>query len=416
MVRGDPELTSRTVGCRMEAFPKPLSDRRRSAVSDFDRIFLHKPSLVPSRDEEYDDAEIDRAEAEAPPATGREGLPPTFRMRADSHYVDLLASRAAAPPVHLIPVKDIGGARTFAAGELGTLVESVTAFGIVQPLIVRRRKGRYELIAGSKRLAAAIAAGLTEVPCLLRDADDEKARALAEAENLRFDPEGGGGRGEAASQGLPALAEREIVDSLATIESCLNLLLDRDRPLRERVAVSLVRTEAHRARWLVEAYGLFGSEPAVARRPVNPATLIGRTLQGFEAEGRLANVQLALTIDEPTRLLMADERLISIALTGAAGAMLGLLEGAGGAVLKIRVSTHPATRQLAVQFSQELVAAPEIRLQAQGDQLPDWPGGHGAALGLMVANRVVQLHGGQVEIEKGPRCGCTVTLLLPAGD
>ena len=72
----------------------------------------------------------------------------------------------------------------------------------------------------------------------------------------------GSGRA-AAPSGVPALAAREIIDSLATIESCLNLFLDRDRPLRERVAVSLVRAEAHRARWLAEAYSLLGSEPAV---------------------------------------------------------------------------------------------------------------------------------------------------------
>ena len=144
----------------------------------------------------------------------------------------------------------------------GPLVESIGSVGVVQPLLVRRRKGRYELIAGSKRLAAAIAAGLTEVPCLLRDADDERARALAEAENLRLESDGAReSPGATAPSGVPALAAREIIDSLATIESCLNLFLDRDRPLRERVAVSLVRAEAHRARWLAEAYSLLGSEP-----------------------------------------------------------------------------------------------------------------------------------------------------------
>jgi hypothetical protein len=128
-------------------------------------------------------------------------------------------------------------------------------------------------------------------------------------------------------------------------------------------------------------------------------------------------VKLALTIDEPTRTLFADERLMSVALTGAAGAMLGLLQGAGEAVLKVRVSTHPATRLLAIQFAQDLVAAPDTRHAAKsGQALPDWPGGHGASLGLAVARRVMDLHGGQVEISAGPRGGCIVTLTLPAGD
>ena len=386
-------------------------------MSDFDRVFLRKPTPVPSPDEDLDDNDADQPSEDQPPASGREGLPPTFRMRADSHYVDLLTSRAAPPPVHLIAVKDIVATAPAGERELGPLVESITSVGVVQPLLVRRRQGRYELIAGSKRLAAAIAAGLTEVPCLLREADDERARALAEAENLRLERDGAQERAAAGPSGVPALAAREIIDSLATIESCLNLLLDRDRPLRERVAVSLVKAEANRARWLAEAYSLLGSEPAVSRRGISPSSLIGRALQGLEAEGRLSNVKLALTIDETTRTLFADERLLSVALTGAAGAMLGLLQGAGEAVLKVRVSTHPATRLLAIQFAQDLVAAPDVQRPETGRQaLPDWPGGHGAALGLAVARRVMDLHGGQLEISAGPRGGCTVTLALPAGD
>ena len=386
-------------------------------MSDFDRIFLRKPEIIPSRDDDFDDSELDQAADDQSPTTGREGLPPTFRMRADSHYVDLLASRAAAPPVHLLAIKDIDGARPFTDAEIGPLVESVTSHGIVQPLLVRRRKGRYELIAGAKRLAAAAAAGLTEVPCLLRDADDARARALAQAENLRLERQDVPDSGATAPSDLPARAAREIIDSLATIESCLNLLLDRERPLRERVAVSLVRAEAHRARWLAEAHSLLGGKPIVTRKWINPATLIGRTLQGSEAESRLAGVERVLTIDEPTRVLFVDERLMSVALTGVAGAMLGLLQGVGDAVLKIRVSTHPATRLLAIQFSQDLVSAPEMQLPPSGGSaLPDWPGSHGVSLGLAVAARVMELHGGQVEIGARTRVGCTITLVLPAGD
>jgi hypothetical protein len=181
------------------------------------------------------------------------------------------------------------------------------------------------------------------------------------------------------------------------------------------VAANLVRAEAHRARWLAEAYSLLGGEPSVTRVGISPSSLIGKTLQGLEAQGRLANVKLVLAIDEPTRALVADERLMSVALTGAAGAMLGLLEDAGEAVLKVRVSTHPATRMLAIQFSQDVVAAPDTQPGPGGHALPDWPGGHGASLGLAVAERVMALHGGQLEIGPGPRGGCILTLTLPAG-
>jgi hypothetical protein len=107
---------------------------------------------------------------------------------------------------------------------------------------------------------------------------------------------------------------------------------------------------------------------------------------------------------------------MSVALTGAAGAMLALLQGVGEAVLKVRVSTHPATRLLAIQFSQDLVAAPDTLPEAGSQTLPDWPGDHGVSLGLAVAGRVMELHGGQLDIGPGPRGGCILTLTLPAGD
>jgi ParB-like chromosome segregation protein Spo0J len=396
-------------------------------VSDFDRVFLRKPALVTSREEDLDDSDIEQPpddepadgepSAAGPPAAGREGLPATFRMRADSHYVDLITSRAAAPPVHLIAVEHIDGARPFGERELRPLVESVAAHGIVQPLLVRRRGGRYELISGAKRLAAAAAAGLTQVPCLLRDADDERARALAEAENLRFEPADASDGGTSDLASLSDRAARDIVDSLATIESCLNLILDGERPLRERVALSLVRAEAHRARWLAEAYGLLGRRPAVLRRPTDGSNLIRRALQGLEAESRLVNVKLVLSIDEPSRMLFADERLLSIAVTGAAVAMLGLLQGRGAGAVKVRVAIHRAKRQLAIQFSQKQVAPPDRRMPApDSPTLPDWPGGHGAALGLAVARHVMDLHGGRVEINTGPKGGCTLALVLPTRD
>ena len=386
-------------------------------MSDFDRVFLRESTPVPSPDEDFDDNDVDQLSDDEPPAAGREGLPSSFRMRADAHYVDLLTSRAAPPPVRLIGVHDIVRLEPVDAGGLGPLVESIAAHGIVQPLLVRRRGGRYELITGAKRLAAAVAAGLTEVPCLIREVDDERARALAAAENLRLQSDGGQASAEAAPATVPALASQEIIDSLATIESCLNLFVDGERPLRELVALSLAKAEAHRARWLVEAYGLLGQKPAIARTRVNASSLMNRALLGLEAEGRLASVKLALAIDDPEGTLHVDERLMSIAVTGAAIAMLGLLQGQGAATLKIRVSNRRAQRQHAIQLSQKKAAPPDMRaLVPDGSPIPGWPGGRGASLGLAVARRVMELHGGQVEISAGPRGGCIVTLTLPTGD
>ena len=52
---------------------------------------------------------------------------------------------------------------------LRELSESIRSYGILNPLTVRRRAGRYELVAGERRLRAAKIAGLREVPCMLID-------------------------------------------------------------------------------------------------------------------------------------------------------------------------------------------------------------------------------------------------------
>ena len=69
--------------------------------------------------------------------------------------------------------------------ELRELSESIGRYGILNPLTVRLRCGRYELVAGERRLRAAKLAGLQEVPCILVDVNLEEAGLLALVENLQ---------------------------------------------------------------------------------------------------------------------------------------------------------------------------------------------------------------------------------------
>lgn len=76
--------------------------------------------------------------------------------------------------------------RSFDEEELRGLAASIRANGIIQPLTIRRsRSGGYQLIAGERRLRAAKQAGLTKVPCIEIQADDEKAAVLSLLENLQ---------------------------------------------------------------------------------------------------------------------------------------------------------------------------------------------------------------------------------------
>ena len=75
--------------------------------------------------------------------------------------------------------------KEFAAEALQELVDSIRQHGIIQPLIVRKVAGQYELIAGERRWRAAQEVGLTQVPVILRTASDLEVLQLSLIENLQ---------------------------------------------------------------------------------------------------------------------------------------------------------------------------------------------------------------------------------------
>lgn len=76
--------------------------------------------------------------------------------------------------------------RYFDPEAIATLAESIRQYGVLNPLTVRRTANDgYELVAGERRLRAARVAGLTDVPCLLINADGEDSSVIALVENLQ---------------------------------------------------------------------------------------------------------------------------------------------------------------------------------------------------------------------------------------
>jgi ParB family chromosome partitioning protein len=69
--------------------------------------------------------------------------------------------------------------------KLAELAASIRASGIVQPILVRRRGDRYQIVAGERRWRAAEAAGLASVPVSVRDVPDEQLLELALVENVQ---------------------------------------------------------------------------------------------------------------------------------------------------------------------------------------------------------------------------------------
>lgn len=69
--------------------------------------------------------------------------------------------------------------------KLQELAASIKEFGVVQPVVVRKKGRSYELVAGERRMRAAGLAGLTKVPAIVKDYDDAKMMEIALIENIQ---------------------------------------------------------------------------------------------------------------------------------------------------------------------------------------------------------------------------------------
>ena len=89
-------------------------------------------------------------------------------------------------PLHRVEPNPDQPRQDFDEEELAALAESIRVHGVLQPLTVRETGGGYyQIIAGERRWRASRMAGLTDVPAIVIEADDRKAKELALIENLQ---------------------------------------------------------------------------------------------------------------------------------------------------------------------------------------------------------------------------------------
>jgi ParB family chromosome partitioning protein len=109
-------------------------------------------------------------------------------MRHDTHFVDQLARPGGETIGRLVPIEDIEpnpDQPRRALGDLAELTASIREKGVLEPLLVRKVGGRFEIIAGERRYRAAVEAGLAELPCVVRETSDAEMMELALVENLQ---------------------------------------------------------------------------------------------------------------------------------------------------------------------------------------------------------------------------------------
>ena len=75
--------------------------------------------------------------------------------------------------------------KTFDEEKIQDLANSIIEHGVIQPIVLRKKDNGYEIVAGERRWRAAIKAGLSEVPCLIRELDDEQNMLIAIIENMQ---------------------------------------------------------------------------------------------------------------------------------------------------------------------------------------------------------------------------------------
>lgn len=344
----------------------------------------------------------------------REGLPEDYRMRHANHYVDEIIAATSIPQLRLVPVGEIEGSVAETRGEsLDGLIDSIQAYGVLQPLLVRRLRGRYELLAGSKRLAAAVDAGLKEVPCLIHEVDDVEARRLAEAANRRADRTDRTDRTSGGALRWSPNATSLVANSLETILSTLGLFERPDSSLRDRVAVGLIRAEALKANRLLRGLEILRSEPPLTRALTDAATILRRVLEASDDERGLFRIGLTSSIPSSCPL-EADEDLLSVAFAGAVETILALMRSSQGGTLAVEMAINEPARAINVTVSEDTVRMPTASFSHWFDL--DWeerPGGFAAAVSLLAAKRAIELHHGRLDLAPTVAGGCRVTLMLP---
>jgi ParB family transcriptional regulator, chromosome partitioning protein len=100
------------------------------------------------------------------------------------HEVETTTAGLQQVPVDLIVPNPFQPRSTFPEDTIRELADSIRSSGLLQPILLRRVDGKYQVVAGERRLRAAKLAGLQAVPAVVRDLGDRESLELAVTENV----------------------------------------------------------------------------------------------------------------------------------------------------------------------------------------------------------------------------------------
>lgn len=179
---------------------------------------------------------------------------------------------------------------------LHDLMDSIKEHGIIQPLVVTRKDGKYELIAGERRWRSAVQLGLKNVPVLIREADEQKKLELALIENLQrqdLDPVETARAYERLMNEFNLTQEetaKRVGKARSSLANSLRLL---ELPLEIQSALSAGRiTEAH-AKYLLGIDNP-GKQMVLFKKIINQNLSVAQTLEETKRLGGTKGARVAI--------------------------------------------------------------------------------------------------------------------------
>ena len=241
--------------------------------------------------------------------------------------------------------------RHFEQESLAELAESISQHGILQPLLVRPLlDGRYQLIAGERRWRAAQMAGVSEVPVIIREIDEQKASELALVENLQREDlnpmeEAAGYKTLMENYGLTQEEIAKVVNKSRPAVANALRLLNLPQPVAEMVAAGEI--SAGHARALLAL--------PTAEEQIETAKEIikkGLSVRDIEKKARQA-AKPKKTSEQKAKLRDSFYNEVELALTEHLGRRVKVAESGRGGTLQIEFYSQEDLKSLANLLSPE---------------------------------------------------------------
>ncbi|MEQ1870582.1 MAG: hypothetical protein ABL961_11210 [Vicinamibacterales bacterium] len=288
----------------------------------------------------------------------REGLPPAYRMRAESHYVDLLEARSTESR------------------------ESARADSLPEDSVDHEPSAP----AGSARPAPSAA--------------QQPVREVAPAPAAFVDP--------------TLHAGGDLARALTTLSACADLLNGSQSELSRGVVGNLVRAEAWRASTLLHGTRVVRRELPLARMAVSVLGVLDQVVQGFSSERRLRPIVIESETELPYGSIVGgDEVLLVGALSNAVLATLALVEQLPHA--RVVVSAAAEGGQLTFAVRQSVMTPPlQWQMRAFDPHWTDRMGGVPSLVAMLAVRDTAALHGGSASATVEAR-GTKIAFTVPLG-